>query len=985
MMVSASPPTYSPTEYNSSLIHYVLNQTAPPLESPLLIQGCDNLLDIRISLENISSPGYILVGDNSNLTYVEVNLTGTILGVSQPLSIVSVWNQLMFIKLNITDYDSIIALPISLLLYIEYINIQPIYVIDHGGSGVTSPRFLNSFPNCNTTYSPSLSPNYIPTDNYTAYREFCMAADDVPVKSYLECSEPITERCVDSYVYNASCWLPEWTVDNFTISGVSTVTDCSFDANHWFTVGELLLNNLGSCYLPSRVVFTTNVTIVDSFGCNSGTFTNWNDARYLPITIANTSSFVDGSPLTCSTSCVSTISNLTYLTDPEATDGPFPFYHIYPNWTEGASYPNGTNVTFPASALVFSNSTGFCYAQPTYALKFENLPACPCSTISKQNIVEFTWSNINCTTLNSVKASQVTIQNNLFLTTANVTLTPSMLYVYFISNPQLREINLFGTGPVGVFGLLGNIAYTYLNISSVNSIALVGLNQCGNLMAIELGNISSISVLETQALERIDIGTMHGLISIDTRGERFLNSRPGCIGFEQNLTWLEANCLPVPDGLGNLPPKRLKTECSEPITERCANPYVYNASCWLPEWNLDNFTMNDENVIPTDCPFDANHWFVVNTLYVWSVAVPIPARIIASQIVYSITESPTHNPSKNPSKSPSTFPTKNPTKVPTKRPSKLPTTNAPTATLEYCGQYGVSVLSVYGTRCDICSRNGYYSEGKCICYSRQLDPYQNCQWAPGEEQRRRLGSSKNKPVVHKHGGRRLNEFRTLPSFSNRRRLDEFRRLSTIGTPVTIRRTSVKCICPFDDTNGFFKVISQFHKFGTPNPPICDQCSLDIIGPKPLSNPPGAYDKPCTLLGGPDPNYANTTLAWQSCSNHGYWNKTSCVCNRGWTLGKEMGEAGIGFFSGNSTYNVTNTILKTCDQCEYNYGPTIPFISLELPQPISGSAGPFCTKVYTPDEHGEPRECGGKGTYIYGICHCNFGYTLTAFENVYTCV
>lgn len=216
---------------------------------------------------------------------------------------------------------------------------------------------------------------------------------------------------------------------------------------------------------------------------------------------------------------------------------------------------------------------------------------------------------------------------------------------------------------------------------------------------------------------------------------------------------------------------------------------------------------------------------------------------------------------------------------------------------------------------------------KCVCYSKFLSPYESCN-VPASE-----------------------------STSQRRR-----RLDTVST--TTKKTSVKCICPFDSTYGFFKQITTLHQYGRQNPPICDQCAAESLGPKPQENPAGSFTKPCTIYGNYDANYANITLAWRPCSDHGAWNGTACVCNRGWQLGDAL-----------TTYN-SSVIIKSCDQCDYNYGPLVE---------ANAVGAPFCNKIYTPDDHGVPKECGGFGVFLYGQCQCQHGYSLTTFQNVQTCL
>jgi hypothetical protein len=107
------------------------------------------------------------------------------------------------------------------------------------------------------------------------------------------------------------------------------------------------------------------------------------------------------------------------------------------------------------------------------------------------------------------------------------------------------------------------------------------------------------------------------------------------------------------------------------------------------------------------------------------------------------------------------------------------------------------------------------------------------------------------------------------------------------------------------------------------------------------------------------------LSWRPCSNHGLWLGTKCECWKGWALQPYFG---IG-------KNVTE-VIETCARCAANY----------IPLPDYYNAGKYCSKVGTinPDS-GAVEECGGRGSYVNGACHCDAGAVLTAFENVFTCV
>lgn len=214
-----------------------------------------------------------------------------------------------------------------------------------------------------------------------------------------------------------------------------------------------------------------------------------------------------------------------------------------------------------------------------------------------------------------------------------------------------------------------------------------------------------------------------------------------------------------------------------------------------------------------------------------------------------------------------------------------------------------------------------------MCYSKFLNPFENCIFRKETEERRR-------------------------------------RALSISEAVIVKRTSVKCLCPFDNINGFYKDVSGVsHQFSRPNPPICNQCIVEAYGYKPLENPSGSFTKPCTIWGSFDPNYANLTLAWRPCADHGQWNGTACNCNKGWALGDAM-----------EGKDATEEVY-VCNVCAVPFGPLV----------LSNAAGaPFCTKIYSPNEYGVPQECGGKGLYLYGSCQCQHGYNLIAYEGYYTC-
>jgi len=73
--------------------------------------------------------------------------------------------------------------------------------------------------------------------------------------------------------------------------------------------------------------------------------------------------------------------------------------------------------------------------------------------------------------------------------------------------------------------------------------------------------------------------------------------------------------------------------------------------------------------------------------------------------------------------------------------------------------------------------------------------------------------------------------------------------------------------------------------------------------------------------------------------------------------------------------INETDVYTCNKCAENWGPLVQENAVNAP---------YCVKVYSPNEAGEPAECAGKGIYQYGGCQCYTGYSLITFEDVETC-
>jgi hypothetical protein len=702
--------------------------------------------------------------------------------------------------------------------------------------------------------------------------------------------------------------------------------------------------------------------------------------QYLPVIVQPITNYTNGPRLSCPTPCpVITIYGEPYYT-PDVINTSFV---NFPNAT--TPYPDNTYpLTYKTLFLV---NDVICLGQPTWDIYFGNLTGLPCSDIIVSKSQSTVFDNIN--NVATVTGIYVTGSGSFTNMPKLQEITVTASYgssVGFGNLPVLRKINLIGlSNNTIVIAIINCSSLPYATFPLYN-FPVISTNN-GNLMGITLNGLSGLDMSDNAAFERLDIinrtAILNATYDINTRSERFLNSRPNCFGTVNN-TYLIDECLPV-----NGAPGRNETECNVPIAHKCLTNLYYNESCWLTEWIVPTFNLTTN---AKDCSFDSNHWFNVTTLYVLNGDIIIPARIKANNTIYinsvspsknpsknptqpskspsnnptnnptnpsssptnnpsrnpttgsptnnptnpttSPTNNPSRNPTNNPSRNPSRNPSKNPTKVPTNKPSKNPTTNAPT-TIEFCNVYGgAAVRSLFGIRCSICNYNGYVLNGVCVCYSKLLNPFQSCEFISPEPLGRRLSTTRRSS----------------------------RQLSTVSTSIT--KTSVKCICPFDNVNGYYKQNNIQHQFGKPNPPICDQCVVESLGPKPLENPGGSFTKACTIYGSFDPNYANTTTSWRACSNHGFWGGSSCNCNKGWRLGNDL-----------ETFN-SSIIIKSCNVCDYNYGPLVQANAL---------GAPYCNKVFTPDDHGVPKECGGKGVYLYGRCECYHGYILSVFENVNTCL
>jgi hypothetical protein len=147
------------------------------------------------------------------------------------------------------------------------------------------------------------------------------------------------------------------------------------------------------------------------------------------------------------------------------------------------------------------------------------------------------------------------------------------------------------------------------------------------------------------------------------------------------------------------------------------------------------------------------------------------------------------------------------------------------------------------------------------------------------------------------------------------------------------------------------------------------CLLPTLGPVPNQqyNGVGSLDQgrlptECNTYGGPDPLFP--ALGFATCSGHGTWNASAyaCVCSPHWALAP----LGIGLNDQN---------VSSCTACAPNYGPPIPIGagSAYGSGPVPGQA---CSVVWAPDPlDGVSKMCSGHGTFLNGVCVCDFGRVL----------
>lgn len=401
-------------------------------------------------------------------------------------------------------------------------------------------------------------------------------------------------------------------------------------------------------------------------------------ASYLPVVVQPITNYTNAPALACPTACPVTNYGGSAINDPEWLQTSYvnvTTFRKYPNATEDY-YPNGTHVA-NSSSLTLQNNV-MCFAQPSINIWWQNLTGPACDTISKNQIISFYADQVSgVASLENISVFTAIILSNMAQLQA-IAITFLDVVAFTIANlPVLREIQLSAPYGVGYVTIANCSSLPYFNATNY-SVLLTGIDTSGNIMGVLVRGFGIVLSLDRlAAFERLDVYNttdVGGTILMDTKSERFLNSRPNCAGdFSGNVSYFISYCLPV-DGA----PGRDPLECPQPIAERCASNLYYNASCWLSEWNVTTFNISSPGVVK-DCVFDANHWFNVTTLYVYDESIVLPRRIRYTNVVYLNTLTPTSNPSinptSNPSKNPSINPTSNPSKNPTSNPSKNPTVN----------------------------------------------------------------------------------------------------------------------------------------------------------------------------------------------------------------------------------------------------------------------------------------------------------------------
>jgi hypothetical protein len=392
---------------------------------------------------------------------------------------------------------------------------------------------------------------------------------------------------------------------------------------------------------------------------------------YLPVIVQPITNYTNSPRLACPTPCPVTVS----FNDPEYTPSIDMVNTSYINYVNATvTYPDYTFPLIYNVLTLFDDVICLPPVNPAWGILYTNLTGLPCSGISFSNTVYTVLDKIYNVSI--IENIQVMFLGSFTyipqLQEISVTVPSGILgfgYMGFAFLPVLRKVNLVALSDINVV-VLNCDSLPYFNFPLYNFQIESSYN--GNLMGISVKNLNGITITDNAAFERLDVinrtSIQPGTYTINTRSERFGNSRPNCVG-ALNETYFIDECLPVNDA-----PGRNETECPQPIAHKCLTNLYYNESCWLSEWIVPVFNLTT-NI--KDCSFDSNHWFNVTTLYVLNTGIIIPARVRANNTIYINSVSPSKNPSRNPTRptnSPSLNPSLNPTQ-PTNLPSKNPTLN----------------------------------------------------------------------------------------------------------------------------------------------------------------------------------------------------------------------------------------------------------------------------------------------------------------------
>lgn len=226
----------------------------------------------------------------------------------------------------------------------------------------------------------------------------------------------------------------------------------------------------------------------------------------------------------------------------------------------------------------------------------------------------------------------------------------------------------------------------------------------------------------------------------------------------------------------------------------------------------------------------------------------------------------------------------------------------------------VCVDSVLGAPCVECGKQGYIAGGVCVCNLNNQDPDVQC---------------------------------TVPFASN----------TTVETTRVATVANVTCF--FSAQTGWFKTSLNQSEFdyGNENPPVCDECWNDGIGPVPgvlVDDPVLGRLETCATFGSADPNNFNDT-SFRTCSGHGVFDfdKVRCECDEPWLL----------HVTDQPHPELAGVYIPTCSDCQPLWGP------------LEGTSR--CAYISVPDKSGVDAECGGHGAFAGGKCNCytnsTFGY------------